>query len=99
MCIMIGLHWCPVQDIKPYNPPNYFFGLSLNKLTTWLKSDDGYQTLSTVWFEIRCLISYHGINKVQETSMENKRIRFTETSDGQMKCSLTIQQKETRRNP
>ena len=94
MCIMIGLHWCPVQDIKPYNPPNYWI-----KLTTWLKSDDGYQTISTVWFEIRRLILFHGINKGQETSMENKRIRFTETSDGQMKCWLTIQHKETRRNP
>ena len=69
------------------------------KLTLWLKSDDGYQTISAVWFEIRRLISYQGINKGQETSMQNKRIRFTETSDGQMKCWLTIQHKETRRNP
>ena len=40
---------------------------------------------------------FHGINKGQETSMENKRIRFAETSDGELKCSLTIQHKETRK--
>ena len=31
--------------------------------------------------------------------MENKRILFAEASDGEMKCWLTIQQKETRKNP
>ena len=45
MCIMIGLHWCPVQDIKAYNPPNYFFALLLNKtdhvskVGRWLSDD------------------------------------------------------------
>ena len=69
------------------------------KLTTWLKSDDGYQPISAVWFEIRRLLLFHGINKGQETSMENKRIRFTEASDGETKCWLTIQHKETRKDP
>ena len=91
MCIMIGLHWRPVQNIKPYNPPNYWI-----KLTTWLKLDEGYQTISAVWFEISRLILFHGINKGQETSMENKRIRFAETSDGELRCWLTIQNKATR---
>ena len=31
--------------------------------------------------------------------MENKRILFAETSDGEMKSWLTIQLKETRKNP
>ena len=41
----IGLHLCPVQDIKPYNPPNYFFGFSLDKtdhvikIGRWLSGD------------------------------------------------------------
>ena len=61
------------------------------KLITWLKSDDGYQPISGVWFEIRRLLLFHGITKGQETSMENKRIRFTETSDGETKYWLTIQ--------
>ena len=39
---------------------------------------------------------FHGINKGQETSMENKRIRFVEISDGELKCWLTIQYKATR---
>ena len=92
MYIMIGLHWRPVENIKPYNPPKYWI-----KLTTWLKLDDGYHTISAVWFEISRLILFHGINKGQETSMENKRIRFAETSDGELKCWLTIQHKETRK--
>ena len=47
MCIMIGLHLCSVQDIKPYNPTNYFLGLSLNKtnlvikIGRWLSDDIG----------------------------------------------------------
>ena len=91
MCIMIGLHWRPVQNIKPYNSPNYWI-----KLTTWLKLDDGYHTISAVRFEISRLILFHVIYKGQETSMENKRIDFSETSDGELKCWLTIQHKATR---
>ena len=44
------------------------------KLTTWLKSDNGYQSIRAAWFEIRCLLLFHGNNKGQGTSMENKRI-------------------------
>ena len=40
-----------------------FSGSYWIKLTTWVKSDDGYQTISAVWFEIRCLNLFHGINK------------------------------------
>ena len=69
------------------------------KLTTWLKSDDGYQSISAVWIEIRRLLLFHGLNKGQETNAENKRMRFTETSDGETKCWLTIKHKEARKNP
>jgi len=41
-----------------YNPPNNFCGLSLDKTDHNTKSDDGYQTISAVQFDIRHLILF-----------------------------------------
>ena len=70
MCIMIGLQWCPVQDIKPYNLPNYFFGLSLDKTDHVIKNRKR-EVLSAVRFDISRLILFHR-KKGQETSTSKR---------------------------
>ena len=56
-------------------------------------------------FDIRRLILFHGIRARKQASVrakplirhgkQIKRTPFAETSDGEMKCWLTIQHKET----
>ena len=70
MCIMISLQWCPVQDNKPYNPPNYFFALSLDKTVHVIQSRKN-ETISSVRFDISRLILFQP-NKGQETSTSKR---------------------------
>lgn len=51
-----------------YNPPNNFCGLSLDKTDHNTKSDDGYQTISAVQFDIRHLILFRWKENLQEIS-------------------------------
>ena len=69
MCIMIGLQWFPIQDIKPYNSPNYFFGLSLDK-TAPVNQNQKRETISAVRFDISRLILER--NKGEETSTSKR---------------------------
>ncbi len=49
-----GKHQYTIKGNMPiYNPPNRFCGLLLDKMITWYKWDDGYQTVSAIRFDIR----------------------------------------------
>ena len=68
MCIMIGLQWCPIQDIKSYKPPNYFFrGLIGLKWPRDSKED----MISAVQFDIIRVILVQR-DKGQETSTSKR---------------------------
>ena len=58
-------------NILHYNPPNNFCGLSLDKTDHNTKSDDGYQMISAVQFDIRCLILF----RWKENQLTSERSR------------------------
>ena len=58
-------------NILHYNPPNNFCGLSLDKTDHNTKSDDGYQMISAVQFDICCLILF----RWKENQLTSERSR------------------------